>query len=642
MTEEWKGNEKVFKTYVFGNPSGDGKHPKEKVKGRDHIHDWDEVKKEDCFGAILNDDFVDISFDSKEMFNAVLNMAEQNGWKCLALPSTHGGHTYWKKSRTHRFKNGTDKKLAVGFKADIHSGSTYIPLCVHGEKRFPPEYDVLEDEDYQEVPEELWPVVTSIDLWGMKTGDGRNDELFKYILILQRLQIGTDIIRRILKNANQFVFDTPLDESELDVIMRDEAFQVPNFFNENNAFLFDKFAQYLVNTQHIVKIRGHVHVYTNGVYESSQEVLEKTMIDIIPNLKASQRLEVLKYLKLIAPPMEPAPARYIAFRNGIYDLETDEMMPYSPDFVITNKINLIYDPTFYSEVGDRTLNAMACGDTSIRALLEECVGYCLYRENNMRKAFILTGGKRNGKSTFLDWLKNTLGEDNICALDLKELSDRFSTAMMFGKLANIGDDIGDDFLQGGQVAMFKKIVAGNRIKAEQKGQDPFEFNPYVKLLFSANDIPRMKDRTGAVLDRLIIIPFDAEFKEGSAGYDKHIQSKLRSEEARMYLIRVGIEGLKRIHPENAEFTRSDKVEKQREEYESENNPITGFIQDSDVDTDIVNESTADVYRRYTVFCAENNMNPMSKIQFSKVIKKTLDLKIESRRVNGRKCQVFVR
>lgn len=82
--------------------------------------------------------------------------------------------------------------------------------------------------------------------------------------------------------------------------------------------------------------------------------------------------------------------------------------------------------------------------------------------------------------------------------------------------------------------------------------------------------------------------------------------------------------------------------KRREEYESENNPITGFIQDSDVDTDIVNESTADVYRRYTVFCAENNMNPMSKIQFSKVIKKTLDLKIESRRVNGRKCQIFVR
>ena len=47
--------------------------------------------------------------------------------------------------------------------------------------------------------------------------------------------------------------------------------------------------------------------------------------------------------------------------------------------------------------------------------------------------------------------------------------------MMFGKLANIGDDIGDDFLQGSQVATFKKVVTGNRIKAERKGQDPFEF-----------------------------------------------------------------------------------------------------------------------------------------------------------------------
>lgn len=641
MTDKWNGNDIIFKTYVLGNPSGDGKHPKEKVKGRDHIHDWSEVENEDCFGAILNDGFVDISFDSQDMFNAFLNMAEQNEWKCLALPSPHGGHTYWKKPRTHRIKNGIDKKLAVGLKADIHSGSTYIPLCVHDEKRFPPEYDILEDENYQEVPEELWPVNTSIELWGMQTGDGRNDDLFKYILILQRLQIGTDVIRRILTNANTYVFDSPLDESELEVIMRDEAFQVPNFFNENNAFLFDKFAQYLVNTQHIVKIRGQLHVFTDGVYESGKEALERVMIRIIPSLKSSQRLEVTKYLQLVAPDKEPADPQYIAFRNGIYDLESETIMPYTPDLFITNKIDLIYDPNFYNELGDNTLNALTCGDPSIRALLEECVGYCFYRENNMRKAFILTGGKRNGKSTFLDWLKNTLGENNICALDLKELSDRFNTAMMFGKLADIGDDIGDDFLQGAQVAMFKKITAGNRIKAEQKGLDPFEFNPYVKLFFSANDVPRMKDKTGAVLDRLLIIPFENEFGNDTA--NTNIGKELSAEEPRMYLVRVGIDGLKRLYKQNnGKFTHSEKVENQSKEYERENNPIIGFIEDSDIDTDIVNEPTRDVYRRYTVFCAENNMNPMSNIQFSKVIKRELDLSIKAVRVNGRKCNVFVR
>lgn len=67
--------------------------------------------------------------------------------------------------------------------------------------------------------------------------------------------------------------------------------------------------------------------------------------------------------------------------------------------------------------------------------------YCLYRRNELGKAFILIGDKSNGKSTFLHVVKNMLGDKNIASLDLKELGDRFKTAELFGKLANIGDDI---------------------------------------------------------------------------------------------------------------------------------------------------------------------------------------------------------
>lgn len=143
--------------------------------------------------------------------------------------------------------------------------------------------------------------------------------------------------------------------------------------------------------------------------------------------------------------------------------------------------------------------------------------------------------------------------------------------MMFGKLANIGDDIGDDFLQGSQVSVFKKIVTGNRIKAERKGQDPFEFNPFIKLLFSANDIPRMKDKTGAVLRRLVIIPFNATFSKDDPDYDPFIKYKLIQQESVEYFIRLGVEGLKRIII-NDGFTKSDKVQNQLTEYEEENNP----------------------------------------------------------------------
>lgn len=88
---------------------------------------------------------------------------------------------------------------------------------------------------------------------------------------------------------------------------------------------------------------------------------------------------------------------------------TGELKPFSTDIVITNKIPWDYKPDAYSELADSTLNKLACGDAAIRALLEECIGYCFYRRNELGKAFILTGDKSNGKSTFWIVSKQSLG-----------------------------------------------------------------------------------------------------------------------------------------------------------------------------------------------------------------------------------------
>ena len=59
----------------------------------------------------------------------------------------------------------------------------------------------------------------------------------------------------------------------------------------------------------------------------------------------------------------------------------------------------------FRKVTDKTLDKIACGDTNIRALLEEAAGFCLFRRNELGKAFILTGTGSNGKSTYLNMLK---------------------------------------------------------------------------------------------------------------------------------------------------------------------------------------------------------------------------------------------
>ena len=629
----------LYKGYIKSK----GKAAIEPFKDRSKFRTYDEVKDLPDFAGVLAEDTILIDIDDTEQSEILMNIVEEYQLDCRVYQTSRGRHFLFKNHSISR--NRTHVPLAIGLTADIKLGSrcSYEIIKIDGQERFI-EWDIEEGGTYQEIPKWLFPVRATVDFLDMDAGDGRNQALFNYILTLTANDFSVDETREAIRILNRFVFKEPLPDEELEVVLRDEAFQKPVFYN-GNTFLFDRFANYLKNNAYVVKLNGQLHIYQDGTYISGYKQIETAMIQQIPNLRKTQRREVLDYMELIVDERTPADARYIGFNNGVLDVVTMDLLPFSTELVITNGIPWNYEPDAYNELADKTLNRLACGDVVIRALLEECIGYCFYRRNELGKAFILTGDKNNGKSTFLDCVKTILGEGNISALDLKELGDRFSTSMMFGKLANIGDDIGDDFLQGSQVATFKKVVTGNRIKAERKGQDPFEFNPYIKLLFSANDIPRMKDKTGAVLRRLVIIPFNARFSKYlpdgvtlDPEYNPYIKYELIEQSSIEYLIRLGVEGLKRII-ENNEFTKSEKVQQQLEEYENENNPIKAFIDDCGVEM-IENELTSDVYKRYQVFCAENSMQPMSNIVFSKQINKRLGLKTVATRLNQKIVRVF--
>ena len=595
---------------------------------------YDDVKDLDEYAGILADDVILIDIDDKRQSDIMMDIVEDLQLNCRVYQTTRGRHFLFKNDKVDACS--THSTLAIGLTADIKIGkkNSYSVLKYNGEERFI-EWD---SDTYTTVPKWLTKVKFAPDFVNMSDGDGRNQELFNYILNLQSNGFTKDEIRTCIRLINKFILKTPLKDSELDVILRDDAFNTPVFF-EGKTFLFDKFAQYLKNEYHIVKINGQLHIYNNGIYDYAQKTIETKMIEKIPTLTAQRRTEVMKYLDLICEDIEQSEANYIAFNNGIYDLVTDTLIPYTPDIILTNRINHNYNNDAYNELTDTTLNKLACNDNEVKALLEECIGYCFYRRNELGKAFILTGDKANGKSTFLDLIKYILGDGNISALDLRELGDRFSTAMLFGKLANIGDDIGDEFMQGNAVSIFKKIVTGNRVKAELKGKDPFEFNPYVKLLFSANDMPRMRDKTGAVLRRLVMIPFNATFTKDDADYDPFIKYKLITEDSIEYLIQLGIAGLKRVLHNN-EFTVSKKVTNAITEYEEENNPIIAFINEVGADA-IVNQPTTDVYLRYSTFCSQSQLQALSKIAFSKSINKRLGTNTVSRRINGTVVRIFM-
>lgn len=631
---DWKGNSMVFKGYATGT----GKKATMKVKDV-QLLSWDDVQGNQSFGAILNQDFVDISFDTDELSQKFWDMAEKNNWNCLILENPENGHihSYWKDTEHRIEKGGKDKKLAVGLIADIHSGSTYIPLRVNGVDRFPPSF---EPDDIDEVPDELIPVNTTINLADLQEGDGRNDELFKYILILQsQLMLDREPIRRVLDNINHFIFQDALSEEEMDVITRDDAFAKPIFY-KGKTFLHDKFGDYMIRQFNIIRFNRQLHCYRDGIYITGHKYIENLMLQVIPSIKANQRTEVLKYLEVKIPDDEEVHMQetLIAFRNGVLNIMTDELLPFSPEYIVTNKIPWDYNPNAYDELMDSTLNKISCNDHEIRSLLEECAGYCLYRKNDLETSFILTGTGSNGKSTYLEALECMLGQNNVSNLDIAELDDRFSTVMLAGKLANIGDDISNEFLQGKTIAVFKKIVSANSIKAENKGQDVFFFKPYTKLLFSANTIPRMQSKGfSAIKRRLAIIPFNAVFSKDDPDYDSTVKWKLKSQSAMEYLIVIALQGLKRALSYG--FTESSKVKDEVEQFEKDNNPVLGWLESLDEDDEvqyIARTPVNDLYVSYDSYCYQNGFKSTSNSEFSKQIQKKFSLKPSRRTIQGKK------
>ena len=608
----------------------------------EELQTYEQVQKMDEFAGILSEETILIDIDDYEASEILMNIVEDLELRCRVYQTSRGKHFLFKNIDAYgNYIQETNKikcNLACGLTSDIKLGcKNSYSILKYGKKERVILYDILEDEEYQEVPKWLLPIKHAMGFITMEAGDGRNQALFNYILTLQSSDFSVEEARECIRIINKYVLKDPLDEDEIETILRDDSFKKPVFFNKKGSFLFDKFATFIKNNNHIVKINGQLHIYKDGIYVNGAKYIEAEMIKHIPNLNRSKRAEVLTYLDiLIDQSMEMSDAKYIAFKNCILDIETGETMEFSPEYVITNKINFDYNEDAYSEITDATLDKLACNDDHIRDLLEEVIGYTFYRRNELRKAFVMLGDKANGKSTYLDMIKTLLGDGNTSALDLKELGDRFKTAELFGKLANIGDDIGDDFIPN--PAVFKKLTSGDRLNAERKGQDPFDFNNYSKMLFSANNLPRIKDKSGAVISRLVIIPFGATFTKDDPDYDPYIKYKLRKPESMEYLIQLGIDGLRRVL-KNRCFTVSEKVQKELEEYEENNNPILLFFKE---EPKIENEPTATVYRQYSEFCLANSFQAMSNIEFSKQVKKRFGFDIVNKTIKGKKYRVFVK
>lgn len=624
--------ELVFAGYRKGK---EGKKPLDNI-----LYKYEDVEDMPCFGAQCREGIIDVSFDDVDLFEQILNICEKTGTITYALYSPHGGHTYWRTDKN--IKNGHDIIVACGVKADLHDKGTYIPLMVDGEYR---------EEVYQNIteipnlPEWLYPTRKGIELWKMKEGQGRNDSVSKQVFTLGKIGLSEDQIKAVIEITNEYILADKLKKDELKTILRPETFEKVNtgmFFDENGKFQTNLFARHIIQDHNTIYTNGQLCIYDNdrGFYDPNARLIKHTMIKIFNNITMSKRNEVYDYLTIEAPQKEQSSRRYILFSNGIYDLAEKKLVPHDPKYVISNLIPWDYNPNAYSELVDKTLDKLACGDKQIRTLLEECIGYCFYRDSKLGKCFVFTGEKNNGKSTFIFMLNTLLGDDNYSSVDITNLARELDIASLSNKLANIKDDIADNYMDGLNVSLFKQVATGNRCRGKFLYQDPFDFYPYATLIFSANSIPRIKDPTGAVTKRMVIIPFNATFTKSDPDFDPFINEKLCEPECMEYLVKIGIDALINVINRNG-FSECKAADDEMAVYKVSNDSVLSFIEEYGGKESIENQSVASVYSAYELHCANNGLKPTTQVMMSKKIKTALGLDIRRSRLNGKLFSIYV-
>jgi len=401
-----------------------------------------------------------------------------------------------------------------------------------------------------------------------------------------------------------------------------ELYDAEMFFDEKKKFQHGKLAYEIMQHYRFITINDSedCYCYSGGAYTEDGECKIKAICEMILKDEATNHRvnEVVGHIKRSTYVHRRDLDKYrdlICLENGVYNLETGEFLPHSPDYLITVKIPVFYNPEAKCPRIEQFLWEVL-EDEKAFLTIQELFGYLLYRRYNIHKAFMFVGSGSNGKSSLINLMKAFIGKKNYACKSLQELEEnRFARAELFGKLANFYADLPATALKS--TGIFKMLTGEDPIGAERKFKDGFVFDNYAKLIFSCNQIPPAFDETYAFYRRWVIINFPNVFEGDRA--DKHLLKKLTTKEELSGLFNFAIEGLRRLL-EQGDFTLRMSVEETKELYQRMSDPVASFAMDK-LEADTAGYVERDkLYQAYVEYC--------DKLGYPKVMRDTFFKKLQ--------------
>lgn len=265
---------------------------------------------------------------------------------------------------------------------------------------------------------------------------------------------------------------------------------------------------------------------------------------------------------------------YIPLKDGkLLEWRTGKLHSWMPETHLTYIVPIDYNPKATCPNWERRLEQWL-PDADVRRVIQEFVGYSFIPYMGFEKALLIQGEGANGKSMFLETIQKMLGKDVTTSATMSVLFSRFGKTPLIGKILNIVNEAGADYLKGPNADDFKNMVSGGAVMADIKNKDPMTFNNTAKFIFSANHDIKTSDKSVAWIRRMLLIPFDQDFKDSKE--TKHdIMDEFNNEYAGIF--NWAVEGLKRLMSQKG-FTEAKVINSRMDEYMRKNDIAADFAQ----------------------------------------------------------------
>lgn len=189
--------------------------------------------------------------------------------------------------------------------------------------------------------------------------------------------------------------------------------------------------------------------------------------------------------------------------------------------------------------------------------------------------------------------------------------------------------------------MFKSITGCDRITAEIKYRDSFEFTPFTRLLFSANKLPASADASPAFFDRWLIVPFPNRFRQTRRETPHHmLQARLCGRSELGGALNKALEGLQRVR-QRGRFTEPKESRAAVRRYQASNDALAAWLDERTVASHDEVVPQAELHAAYALHCRQACRRPASKQLFRRRLRALRrDVEPIQRMVAGRRAWLY--